>query len=60
MQNVGYQWPNGQPFLTGCMTVINPNGPSCTSYQWGGSGWGFYTPSSRHNDTVQVVMGNGE
>lgn len=54
-QTTGYQWPNNGPFYTGCTTVINPNGPSCTSNQWGG-GWGYYTPSSRHNDTVQVVM----
>lgn len=54
-QTTGYQWPNNQPFFTGCNTVINPNGPSCTSSQRG-PGFGYFTPSSRHNDTVQVVM----
>ncbi len=54
-QTTGYQWPNNQPFFTGCNTVINPNGPSCTSSQKG-PGFGYFTPSSRHNDTVQVIM----
>lgn len=59
--DAGTLWPFGHPHWTAVTTVLPPNSPSC--YAGGGDNpsnqWGIFTPSSRHEGGVQVLLGDG-
>ncbi|NNJ25272.1 DUF1559 domain-containing protein [Alienimonas chondri] len=60
----GRNYAMGYPSLTGFMTILPPNGPSCATGNWGGarygySGGGIYTAGSYHSGGVQVTLADG-
>ncbi len=55
----GFQWPIANTSTqTMFNTVVAPMGPSCIGTANTNS-WGMYTATAKHNNTVQVVMGDG-
>jgi len=57
----GELWTMGHPFWNAFVTVLSPNGPSCTN--WGSDNMsnasGIFTANSRHPGGVLVVMVDG-
>ncbi|MBM4094223.1 MAG: DUF1559 domain-containing protein, partial [Planctomycetes bacterium] len=57
----GERWADGRAIFAGFNTLMQPNGPTCTSAPDAAGDWydGVWTASSRHPDIVQVGMADG-
>ncbi|MBM4094707.1 MAG: DUF1559 domain-containing protein, partial [Planctomycetes bacterium] len=57
----GERWADGRAHFAGFNTVMQPNGPTCTSGTDGGAHWndGVWTASSRHPSIVQAALADG-
>ncbi|NNJ26837.1 DUF1559 domain-containing protein [Alienimonas chondri] len=54
----GNRWNDGITPMTGFLTILSPNGPSCLSSGWDGSN-GVISAGSFHSGGVQVCLGDG-
>ncbi|MFH5805972.1 DUF1559 domain-containing protein [Alienimonas sp. DA493] len=60
----GRNYAMGYPSITGFMTILPPNGPSCDTGDWGGARYGYaaggiHSAGSYHNGGVQVCLVDG-